>query len=107
MALNYLFLYSKSLYWFSGAIKRKNKATASEVLEKMGDCLKKIMKFDGEKIKSYSKLKDFSTWLSEFSSSQMNMNIEIPGQYRGDQRPSPHRHIMISRFEENVSFNCL
>ncbi|XP_034245330.1 DNA-dependent protein kinase catalytic subunit-like [Thrips palmi] len=84
------------------AVKTKSKPSFDNVLKKISEACKKAEKSDIKNIKPHSKLKDFSRWLAEFSSSKMNVSIEIPGQYTGDQKPTPERHVMISRFEENV-----
>lgn len=75
----------------------------SEILENINKEISGAGALDSKKIKNFSKLKDFSPWLHDFCSSKLNVNIEIPGQYTGEQKPAPERHVMISRFEENVS----
>lgn len=84
------------------AVKMKSKPSCDETLKKIAQALTLARESDMKNIKSHSKLKDFSPWLAEFSSSKMTVSIEIPGQYTGDQKPTPERHVMISRFEENV-----
>lgn len=82
----------------------KSKPSCDLALKKIAKALETASASDRKNIKSHSKLKDFSRWLAEFSSSKMCASIEIPGQYTGDQKPTPERHIKISRFEENVSY---
>ncbi|XP_052131205.1 DNA-dependent protein kinase catalytic subunit isoform X2 [Frankliniella occidentalis] len=84
------------------AISERNTTVASEIINKVKKTLEKVKELDSKNIKHYSKLKDFSPWLAEFSSSKKNICIEIPGQYTGDQKPNPERHIMISGFNDTV-----
>nr|CAD7432144.1 unnamed protein product [Timema monikensis] len=56
---------------------------------------------------SYSKkipklLKDFCPWLEEFQGAKMNEELEIPGQYTGEQRPLPQFHVKILGFGSQV-----
>nr|CAD7440345.1 unnamed protein product [Timema bartmani] len=53
---------------------------------------------------SYSKkipklLKDFCPWLEEFQGAKLNEELEIPGQYTGEQRPLPQFHVKILGFD--------
>ncbi|KAF7267164.1 hypothetical protein GWI33_019585 [Rhynchophorus ferrugineus] len=48
-------------------------------------------------------LTNYSPWLADFSTTRVNMDLEIPGQYTGDKMPLAEHHIKISRFGDNVS----
>ncbi|KAK3917413.1 DNA-dependent protein kinase catalytic subunit [Frankliniella fusca] len=84
------------------AIEEKNVTAVHDTIETLKSKFKEVKKLDERSIKPYSKLKDFSPWLAEFSSSKKNFCIEIPGQYNGDQKPNPERHITISGFNDTV-----
>lgn len=45
-------------------------------------------------------LKDYSPYLSQFSGE--DFEIEVPGQYRGDQKPLPRYHTKIAKFDRFV-----
>nr|CAD7397905.1 unnamed protein product [Timema poppensis] len=56
---------------------------------------------------SYSKkipklLKDFCPWLEEFQGAKFSEELEIPGQYTGEQRPLPQFHVKILGFGSQV-----
>lgn len=85
-----------------GAVKAKDNTSAYQILIKIKGNIESALETDSQNIKPNSKLKDFSPWLANFSSSKMNAHIEIPGQYSGDQKPTPERHVMISRFDDAV-----
>ncbi|CAG2063195.1 unnamed protein product, partial [Timema podura] len=44
-------------------------------------------------------LKDFCPWLEEFQGAKLNEELEIPGQYTGEQRPLPQFHVKILGFD--------
>ncbi|XP_044756993.1 DNA-dependent protein kinase catalytic subunit-like isoform X2 [Coccinella septempunctata] len=48
-------------------------------------------------------LKDCSPWLANFSSTEVQMEFEIPGQYNGKTMPLPQYHIKIYKFHPEVS----
>lgn len=75
---------------------------ALNALSKIQGLIPTIQDKDKKNMKFHMKLKDFSPWLADFSSTKLNVNIEVPGQYSGDQKPTPERHIMISRFSDTV-----
>ncbi|KAI9103040.1 hypothetical protein DFS34DRAFT_576740, partial [Phlyctochytrium arcticum] len=47
-------------------------------------------------------LKQYSPWLASFDASSYEEDLEIPGQYSGDQKPRPEDHVKILRFQEQV-----
>ncbi|CAD5112585.1 DgyrCDS1798 [Dimorphilus gyrociliatus] len=47
-------------------------------------------------------LTEYSDWLANFQGMKISHSIEIPGQYTGDFKPMPERHIKISSFDNNV-----
>ncbi|CAG8470552.1 4251_t:CDS:10, partial [Scutellospora calospora] len=47
-------------------------------------------------------LKSYSQWLADFSSSNYDEEIEIPGQYDGLGIPDPSRHVKIAYFDQKV-----
>ena len=49
-----------------------------------------------------SMLKDYSSFLGSFQSSDFSAKVELPGQYSGWARPVPERHIQIVAFEPTV-----
>ncbi|XP_034941190.1 DNA-dependent protein kinase catalytic subunit-like [Chelonus insularis] len=70
----------------------------------IGEIKEHVVKLKEELLKSLNKkkdskyLKDYSPWLSEFCGS----DIEIPGQYSGDQKPMPKYHVKIMKLESKV-----
>ncbi|CAG8556990.1 5133_t:CDS:10 [Acaulospora morrowiae] len=54
------------------------------------------------KILGVSLLKFYSAWLAEFSSSNIDEDIEIPGQYDGLTIPDPTRHVKIAHFDPKL-----
>eukprot|EP01147_Barroeca_monosierra_P002859 gene2859-5695_t len=47
-------------------------------------------------------LKDYSPWLYTYRSPGGSFDIEIPGQYSGNQRPIPEEHAKIEGFDEKL-----
>ncbi|CAI2170936.1 4833_t:CDS:10 [Funneliformis geosporum] len=47
-------------------------------------------------------LKSYSAWLAEYSSSNVEKEIEIPGQYDGLNIPDPSKHVKIAHFDPNI-----
>lgn len=52
--------------------------------------------------KNYFKLEDYCPWLIRFRASNLDYDIEIPGQYSGDKRPLVQYHVKISTFLQQV-----
>ncbi|KAH9508229.1 hypothetical protein Btru_050515 [Bulinus truncatus] len=48
------------------------------------------------------KLKAYSSWLAEFNPTKFGKDLEIPGQYTGQQKPTPEYHVKIAGFDERV-----
>ncbi|XP_055874578.1 DNA-dependent protein kinase catalytic subunit-like [Biomphalaria glabrata] len=49
-----------------------------------------------------TKLKAYSPWLAEFNPNKFGKDLEIPGQYTGQQKPTPEYHVKIAGFDERV-----
>ncbi|CAG8541281.1 7953_t:CDS:2, partial [Funneliformis caledonium] len=47
-------------------------------------------------------LKSYSAWLAEYSSSNVEKEIEIPGQYDGLNIPDPSKHVKIAQFDPAI-----
>ena len=52
---------------------------------------------------SLSRVKDYSPFIAEFLSSNFTDLIEIPGQYKGFERPDPERHVTLSSFDPSIN----
>ncbi|CAG8455683.1 16904_t:CDS:10, partial [Cetraspora pellucida] len=75
----------------------------SEFREKVWDYYAKNIKRGEKKSPSVANLlKSYSKWLADFSSSNCDEEIEIPGQYDGLSIPDPSRHIKIAYFDPKV-----
>ncbi|GJQ83173.1 hypothetical protein Trydic_g18200 [Trypoxylus dichotomus] len=48
------------------------------------------------------KLSYYSPWLENFSDNEINLNLEIPGQYKGDKKPLLQYHVKICGFSSEV-----
>lgn len=56
----------------------------------------------GNKTDSTKKLSYYSPWLEHFSDNEVNLNLEIPGQYKGDKMPLLKHHVKICGFSSEV-----
>ncbi|KAK7005038.1 DNA-dependent protein kinase catalytic subunit, partial [Biomphalaria glabrata] len=65
-------------------------------------CLRNLI--DGKKglFNPPTKLKAYSPWLAEFNPNKFGKDLEIPGQYIGQQKPTPEYHVKIAGFDERV-----
>ncbi|KAI8794714.1 DNA-dependent protein kinase catalytic subunit, partial [Biomphalaria glabrata] len=65
-------------------------------------CLRNLI--DGKKglFNPPTKLKAYSPWLAEFNPNKFGKDLEIPGQYTGQQKPTPEYHVKIAGFDERV-----
>ncbi|XP_076445486.1 DNA-dependent protein kinase catalytic subunit-like [Babylonia areolata] len=48
------------------------------------------------------KLREYCSWMANFSPSRDSRELEIPGQYDGLQKPMPEYHVKIAGFDERV-----
>ncbi|GES81504.1 DNA-dependent protein kinase catalytic subunit [Rhizophagus clarus] len=65
--------------------------------------LKNIKRQDRRAQEGANLLKSYSSWLAEYSSSNVEKEIEIPGQYDGlSCIPDPNKHVKISSFDPKV-----
>lgn len=55
-----------------------------------------------EELKPPKTLCEYSDWLSNFQGTKISHSLEIPGQYIGDRKPIPERHVKISSFVNDV-----
>lgn len=81
---------------YSDIVELLNKNNTTELRKKLIDIREK-------RIPS-SKLKDYSPWLANYQSYEADFTFEIPGQYKGDEKPLPQYHIKLARFKEEVNF---
>ncbi|CAG8599054.1 11609_t:CDS:10, partial [Acaulospora colombiana] len=78
------------------------KMTNREFRVTLWDYYSKFIKPNEKKREGANLLKLYSAWLSEFSSSNMDEDIEIPGQYDGMTIPDPNRHVKIAHFNPRL-----
>ncbi|XP_074649158.1 DNA-dependent protein kinase catalytic subunit-like [Tubulanus polymorphus] len=57
---------------------------------------------DERTLKPPSTLKEYSPWMAEFKATNLDKDLEIPGQYDGRSKPLPEYHTKISGFDSEV-----
>ena len=57
---------------------------------------------NNNRFKHSGRLKDYSSWLAAFNSSDFEHPLEVPGQYDGLQKPIPEDHATIDGFDDRV-----
>lgn len=60
------------------------------------------VKTSSQKLAQHSLLKNYSTWFETFALSHASGDLEIPGQYTGDQKPLVEYHAKVAGFDPNV-----
>ncbi|KAK3728486.1 hypothetical protein QZH41_002347 [Actinostola sp. cb2023] len=61
-----------------------------------------LPKLESKQDKPPGNIKEFSSWLANFQSSNNTQKLEIPGQYTGLSKPLPEYHVKIAGFDEKV-----
>ncbi|XP_035828316.1 DNA-dependent protein kinase catalytic subunit [Aplysia californica] len=61
-----------------------------------------INKHKNKRQPAAANLKDYCPWMAEFNPSHNGRELEIPGQYRGLDKPLPEYHVRVSGFDERV-----
>ncbi|XP_045466048.1 DNA-dependent protein kinase catalytic subunit-like isoform X2 [Harmonia axyridis] len=70
-------------------------------LDKLEELLRKL-KGDNCKVRNSLLLKDYCPWLANFTSTKLNVDLEIPGQYNGKKMPLPQYHVKIYKFHPEI-----
>lgn len=83
-----------------GVLGKYNPDTFQNELQKMVNSLNETLK--SRSYKPSVILADYCPWLQNFHGAEMDMRLEIPGQYTGHKKPLVQHHITISGFHSKV-----
>ncbi|XP_059610251.1 DNA-dependent protein kinase catalytic subunit-like [Phlebotomus argentipes] len=79
-----------------------NESSVRNLLTSLDGMIKTLKEETNAEIQESIDLGKLCPWMINFKPTEESVNMELPGQYKGDQKPFVEHHVKIARFHQNL-----
>ncbi|GAB0097641.1 DNA-dependent protein kinase catalytic subunit [Sergentomyia squamirostris] len=80
----------------------KTESTVTNLLQKLSSLMKALKDEKDKQRYDSIEAEKLCPWMANFNPTEENLNLELPGQYLGDQKPLVEYHVKIARFDPKL-----